>query len=101
MTNHSIFNKLKNKIAIILAVVCVFCMSMFCLTACRKNNTPKEPTYSYTEPADKYIANSNFTSGTANKKFDGYPVTTPTGWTKSIGRTIKRSCYWRYSRRKK
>lgn len=82
MTNQSFLNKLKNKIAIILAIVCVFCMSIFCLTACDEDET-KSPEYSYTDPADGDIANANFTVGTASKDFDAYPIVSATSWTRS------------------
>lgn len=83
MTNQKFFNKLKSRLAIILAILSLFCLSMFVLTACdNEEESAKKPSYSYTETDDSKISNPNFTSGTASKDFDAYPIVSPSSWTK-------------------
>ena len=83
MTNQNFFNKLKSKLAIILAVLSLFCLSMFVFTACGNDEeSAKKPSYSYTETDDSKISNPNFTNGTASKDFDAYPIVSPSNWTK-------------------
>lgn len=83
MTNKNLFNKLKSKLAIILAILSLFCLSMFVLTACdNEEDSASKPSYSYTETDDSKISNPNFTNGTASKDFDAYPIVSPSNWTK-------------------
>ena len=84
MTNNKLFLKLKNKIAIVLAVLFVFCMSVFCLTACNndKDESTTKPSFSFTNPEDGKIANGLFVNDTATKKLDAYPIVSASSWTK-------------------
>lgn len=84
MTNKNLFDKLKTKIVLVLAVLFALCSSMFFLTACNNESTSStKPSFSYTDTDDCEIANPNFVNDTANKKNDAYPIISASSWTKS------------------
>ena len=82
MTNQNFLKNLKTKLAIILAIICVFCTSVFVFTACNENEDASLPSYSYTDEKDENIANPNFTANTVTKDYSAFPIVSASSWTK-------------------
>lgn len=83
MAKNGFFKTLKNKLAIILALVCVFSFSMFCLVACGDEEASSDPTYTYNQDDDATIKNANFSLDTSALALTSFPKTSVTGWTRS------------------
>ena len=86
MTNKS-FSKAFKSIIVFLSVLCLFCACAFAV-ACGNNSETSsddtETTYTYNETDTETISNRLFKYGTYDKTEDDFPMTSLTGWTKSI-----------------
>lgn len=84
MTRKNRTKNLRSKLTVLLAIVCAFSASLLCLTACSKSDNPvTDPTYTYTKPDNGLIANANFSYALDGKDLEDFPITAPTGWSKS------------------
>ncbi len=85
MAKNNRLNKLKHGLVVLLAFLCALSASLFTLTACGKSDDATDTTkYSYTDKDDsEYIANSKFSYNLVSKLATDFPVSSPSGWTKS------------------
>lgn len=69
----------------VLATLCVFCTCMFFACSSDEETTTEDTTktYTYTEEDTKYISNGLFSYGTRGKTATDFPISSPTGWSKS------------------
>lgn len=85
MTKKPLSKKFRTLIAL-LSVLFVFCTCAFAV-ACNNSSDSSDDsstkTYSYTETDTKIISNANFVYGTHDKTASDFPITSPTGWTRS------------------
>lgn len=97
MSKKEFFKSLKSKLVIILALIALVCLSCFTFIACddqekTTSSSVKDPTYTYTPNEEgKTITNSNFTTGAIALENDKYPVTSPTGWSRTLDGSAKTS----------
>ncbi|MBO5285971.1 MAG: hypothetical protein J6B16_03635 [Clostridia bacterium] len=91
MTNNNIFTKSKIKTFIVMVLALIMSVSVFMVSACKKDETPEttetvyNPSYSYTDydDPDAEISNANFKLGLADKAVTDFPVKNTTGWSVS------------------
>ncbi len=85
MAKKGFFKTLKNKLVLVLMLVCVFSFSMFGFVACGDDDSSSsnDPSYTYNQTDDGTIKNANFDYGTVGTLTTGYPKTSTTGWTRS------------------
>ncbi len=92
MTRNDRFKKIKSRLIILLALICAFSSTFFVLTACNKDDEAyNDPDYTYTETDDGKIANADFAYNMSGKDFSDFPVTSPTGWSKSTDNSTSSS----------
>lgn len=85
MTKRSMYSKIKTFALFFLVAILSVCLCGF-FVACgeeKKDSDTSETTYSYTETDTDVISNSDFAYGTYNKTESNFPITSPTGWTRS------------------
>lgn len=85
MTTKS-FSKAIKSLIVFLISLCVFCACAFAV-ACgggSSDSESTEKTYTYTETDTETISNANFVYGTHDKTADDFPITSLTGWTRSV-----------------
>ena len=85
----------KKLIIALLAVLCIFCTCAF-FVACgsAEEETETETTYSYTEKdttSTDFISNAKFAYGTHGKTVSDFPMTSLTGWTRSVDNSAETS----------
>lgn len=83
MTSNKLHNKITTRILLALIIIGLLCVSLFMFTACNNTSSSKDPSYSYTDVNDGLISNPTFFVGTASTELSGYPIVTPTGWTRT------------------
>ena len=83
MTRNRFFDTIKSHLVIILAFVLVFSFSLFCFTACGKNNDD-DKSYTKVEHDESILKNGSFEFGSAELEIDEYPQTTVTGWSRAV-----------------
>ena len=83
MTSNKLHNKITTRILLALIIIGLLCFSLFVFTACNNSSSSKDPSYSYTDVDDGLISNPTFFVGTANTELTGYPIISPTGWTRT------------------
>ena len=83
MTKKFFLSKIKSLI-VILSVLCVFCACAFFVACNSQSSETAEKTYSYTETDTDLISNANFAYGTYGKTNENFPLSSATGWTKSV-----------------
>ena len=84
MTKQS-FSKTLKSILVFLSVLCLFCSCAFAV-ACGNDTdsgSSDTPTYSYTETDTENLSNGLFKYGTYDKTTEDFPITSPSGWTRS------------------
>ena len=83
MTRNNIFNKLRSKLVMILALVFFVACSAFVFTACNNDDTTTtdtNKTYTKQETDDAELKNGSFELGLSTTALTDYPVSSPTNW---------------------
>ena len=84
MTAKTIFNKIKSKFVLLLALICVFTFSAFLFTGCGEDETDKKQTditYTKQETDTADIKNGSFEFGLADVDISDFPLSSSiTGW---------------------
>lgn len=87
MAGKICFKTIKKRLIALLTIVMLLCFSMFGLIACGQSESKdyNDDSYSYTVEDDALIKNQNFSYLPDYKDADAddYPLTSPTGWSKS------------------
>ena len=83
MTKKQLLPKIKLFLSALL-VLCFFCSCAF-FVACNNSDSSEstQKTYTYTETDTDLISNAKFAYGTHGKTESDFPITSPTGWTRS------------------
>ena len=83
MTSNTLHNKIRTKLILVLLIIGMIFTSAFLFTACGTVSTDDDKTISYVEKDDGLISNPSFSFGTYDLAETKFPVTAPTGWSKS------------------
>ena len=87
MTNKFLSKAFKS-IIVFLSVLCLFCACAFAVACGNSSDTDSgssdAPTYTYNETDTENISNALFKYGTYDKTDDDFPMTSLTGWTRSV-----------------
>ena len=85
MTKGTFYSKIKTFIALFLIAVLAACAcGLFAACGDDQSETDtSETSYTYSETDTDIISNSDFAYGTYNKTEGNFPITSPTGWTRS------------------
>ena len=88
MASKNYFEKLKNKLIIVLSVICLFSFSAFALIGCNdtEENSFNDETYYITTEDNGLITNQGFSfkDDSFGIKKEDFPLTAPTGWSKAV-----------------
>ncbi len=88
MASKNYFEKLKNKLIIVLSVICLFSFSAFALIGCNDTdeNSFNDETYYITTEDNGLITNQGFSfkDDYFGIKKEDFPLTAPTGWSKAV-----------------
>ena len=88
MASKNYFKKLKEKLIIVLSVICLFSFSIFALIGCKdtEENSYNDETYYITTEDDGLISNQSFSfkDDYLDIEKEDFPLTAPTGWSKSV-----------------
>ncbi len=91
MTKNGTMTKLKSFLILTLAVISIFCLSIFTLTACNKEDKTDDTTYTKVETDTAEINNGSFEFGSADVKLSAFPQSSATGWSSSVDNSASSS----------